>query len=79
MKTLLAALALTGVLTSATLAEPIALTEAQLHTVTAGGSSVGSAGGGDCITRYGGGAGADPSVYGGGAGVDPSIVVPSNG
>jgi hypothetical protein len=49
------------------------LSEAQPDTVIAGGSSVGSAGGGDCITRYGGGAGVDPSVYGGGAGADPSV------
>ncbi len=67
MKTLLAALVLTGVLTSAALAEPVALTEAQLHTVTAGGGGGSLAGGGvDAITRCGGGAGVDPSVHGDG-------------
>ena len=57
MKTLLPALVLTTVLTSAALAGPVALTEAQMDTITAGG----------------GGMGVDPSVYGGGAGVDPSV------
>ena len=57
MKTLLSALVLTTTLTSAALAGPVVLTEAQLDAVTAGG----------------GGVGVDPSVYGSGAGVDPSV------
>ncbi len=83
MKTLLAALALTGVLTSAALAEPVALTEAQLHIVTAGGGgagidpSVDGNGAGVDPSVHGNGAGVDPSGDGGGAGADPSIVVPS--
>ena len=88
MKTVLFTLTLSAALTSAALAGsptpaagdapttrqgPMVLSEAQMDTVTAGGSSVGNASGGDCITRYGNGAGVDPSIYGGGAGADPSV------
>jgi hypothetical protein len=74
MKTLLT-ITLTAALTSATLAgEPVAstgaarpgpvvLTEAQMDTIVAGGAQGGINSGGEF--RYGGGAGADPSVYGG--------------
>ena len=68
MKTLLSALVLTTTLTTAALAGPVALTEAQMDTVTAGGGGMGVD-----PSVYGGGAGVDPSVYGNGAGVDPSV------
>ena len=68
MKTLLSALVLTTTLTSAALAGPVVLTEAQLDAVTAGGGGMGVD-----PSVYGSGAGVDPSVYGNGAGVDPSV------
>ena len=83
MKTLCSTLALTALLTSAALAEPALLTAAQLDAVTAGAGS-GIAGGGECRTVYGGGAGVDPSVYAGNGNINDggefvtAIVVPSD-
>ena len=64
MKALVSALALTTALTSAALAGPVPLTDAQLDAVTAG-EAKDKGGGPGALT--GAGMGADPSVSGGNA------------
>ena len=63
MKALVSALTLTAALTSAALAGPVPLTDAQLDVVTAG-ESKDKGGGPGALT--GSGMGVDPFAYGGG-------------